>query len=60
MRGLRVVAAEVLSLVLTDRQAVLRVSGVVLALALVAAWWLLARGAKSEPADAATDDQDRH
>ena len=51
-----VVTAEVLSLVLTDRQAVLRVSGVVLALALVAAWWLLARGVKSEPVDAASDD----
>jgi hypothetical protein len=51
-----VVVTEVLSVVLANREAVLRVSGVALALAFVAAQWLLGRGVKSKSIDAAIDD----
>jgi hypothetical protein len=51
-----VLAAQVLSLVLADPNAGLRFSGATLALALLAAWWRLARGVRPEWVDVTTDD----
>jgi hypothetical protein len=50
------VVAEVLAFVLPDGEAVLRVSGVALALAFAAARWFLGNGPTPEPTDTATNE----